>query len=116
MLKYREFLDLTDEEIKFILTEMFNPTKIENIKRNKEYNEITAEITTDGWDNGDGEEFEIEDVITLNIPKIDSCGLEVDFYLTSENKLKWRQFLLAKGCDYRLKDNPYMEEFEVRGC
>ena len=79
MLKYREFLDLTDEEIKFILTEMFNPTKIENIKRNKEYNEITAEITTDGWDNGDGEEFEIEDVITLNIPKIDSCGLEAHF-------------------------------------
>lgn len=28
MLRYREFLDLTDEEIEFILNEMFNTTKI----------------------------------------------------------------------------------------
>ena len=40
MLQYREFLSLTDEEIKFILTEMFNPTKIENIERDKEWNKI----------------------------------------------------------------------------
>lgn len=110
MLKYREFLDLTDEEIKFILTEMFNPTKIGNIERGKEWNEITAEMTTGGWDDGEGGEFEIEDVITLKMPTAYSCGLEVDFSLTSEDKLKWEQFLLAKGCDYRLKDNPYMEE------
>mgnify|MGYP000171904698 FL=1 len=110
MLKYREFLDLTDEEIKFILTEMFNPTKIGNIERGKEWNEITAEMTTGGWDDGEGGEFEIEDVITSKMPTAYSCGLEVDFSLTSEDKLKWKQFLLAKGCDYRLKDNPYMEE------
>lgn len=110
MLRYREFLDLTDEEIEFILNEMFNTTKIKNIKRIKEWNEITAEITTDGWNDGEGGEFEIEDVITLKMPTAYSCGLEVDFYLTSKDKLKWRQFLLAKGCDYRLKDNPYMEE------
>ena len=106
MLQYREFLDLTDDEIKFILTEMFNPTKIEN----KEWNKITAEMTTGGWDDGEGGEFEIEDVITLKMPTVYDCGLEVDFSLTSEDKLKWRQFLLANGCDYMLKDNPYMEE------
>ena len=110
MIQYREFLSLTDEEIKFILTEMFNPTKIENIERDKEWNEITVEITTGGWDNGEEGEFEMEDVITLKMPTNYSCGLEVDFSLTSEDKLKWSQFLLAKGCDYRLKDNPYMEE------
>lgn len=110
MLQYREFISLTDEEIKFILTEMFNPTKIENIERDKEWNEITAEITTGGWDNGEEGEFEMEDVITLKIPTVYNCGLEVDFSLTSEDKLKWSQFFLAKGCDYRLKDNPYMEE------
>ena len=110
MLKYREFLSLTNEEIKFILTEMFNPTKIENIERDKEWNKITVEMTTGGWDDGEGEEFEIEDIITLKMPTVYDCGLEVDFSLTSEDKLKWEQFLLAKGCDYRLKDNPYMEE------
>ena len=110
MLQYREFLSLTDEEIKFILTEMFNPIKIENIERDKEWNKITVEMTTGGWDNGEGVEFEIKDIITLKIPTVYNCGLEVDFSLTSEDKLKWKQFLLAKGCDYRLKDNPYMEE------
>ncbi len=110
MLQYREFLSLTDEEIKFILTEMFNPIKIENIERDKEWNKITVEMTTGGWDNGKDEDFEIEDTITLNMPTVYDCGLEVDFSLTSEDKLKWRQFLLAKGCDYRLKDNQYLEE------
>jgi hypothetical protein len=110
MLQYREFLSLTDEEIKFILTEMFNPTKIVNIERDKEWNKITVEMTTGGWDDGEGGEFEIEDIITLKMPTVYDCGLEVDFSLTSEDKLKWEQFLLAKGCNYRLKDNPYMEE------
>lgn len=110
MLQYREFLSLTDEEIKFILTEMFNPTKIVNIERDKEWNKITVEMTTGGWDDGEGGEFEIENIITLKMPTVYDCGLEVDFSLTSEDKLKWEQFLLAKGCDYRLKDNPYMEE------
>lgn len=110
MLQYREFLSLTDEEIKFILTEMFNSTKIVNIERDKEWNKITVEMTTGGWDDGEGGEFEIEDIITLKMPTVYDCGLEVDFSLTSEDKLKWEQFLLAKGCDYRLKDNPYMEE------
>lgn len=96
MLQYREFLSLTDEEIKFILTEMFNPTKIVNIERDKEWNKITVEMTTGGWDDGEGGEFEIEDIITLKMPTVYDCGLEVDFSLTSEDKLKWEQFLLAK--------------------
>ena len=35
MLKYREFLDLTDEEIRFILTEIFHPVNIGNIERDR---------------------------------------------------------------------------------
>lgn len=83
MLQYREFLSLTDEEIKFILTEMFNPTKIVNIERDKEWNKITVEMTTGGWDDGEGGEFEIEDIITLKMPTVYDCGLEVDLLLTS---------------------------------
>lgn len=48
MLKYREFLDLTDGEIRFILTEIFHPVSIENIERDKEWNEFTVEMTTGG--------------------------------------------------------------------
>ena len=109
MLEYREFLDLTDEEIKFILTEIFHPVKIENIQRDKTYNEFTVEITT-GWNEGEKDEFEITEEIALKMPSFYSCGLEVDFQLKREDELKWKQFLLAKGCDYRLKDNPYLSQ------
>lgn len=51
MLKYREFLDLTDEEIEFILKDIFHCSKVENIHRDKKFNNITAEITTT-WDVG----------------------------------------------------------------
>lgn len=102
-MKYREFLSLTDEEIKFILTDIFNPTKIENIQRDKEWNEITADITTDGWKIGIGN-GEITDTITLSMGK-----LEI-YWLSDDDEDKWIKFLLAKGCDERLKDNPYLEE------
>ena len=104
MIKYRDFLSLTDEEIEFILTDIFHPTKIENIQRYKEFNEITADITTGGWNDGEIDNFEVTDEITLSI-----TGMEVDFSLCKGDELKWKQFLLAKGCDYRLKDNPYFE-------
>lgn len=105
MLKYREFLSLTDEEVRFILNEIFQPVKVENIKRDKKWNEITAEMTTDGWgvEEDSDETTEITDVIELTVD-----GMNVDFSLTSEDILKYQQFLLAKGCDERLKNNPYM--------
>ena len=109
MMKYREFLNLTDEEIKFILNDIFHPVKIENIQRDEEWNEFTVEMTTGGWDDGEDEDFEITDEITLKLPTPYDCGLGVDFSLNKEDGLKWRQFLLAKGCNYLLKDNPYLE-------
>ena len=103
MLRYREFLNLTDEEIEFIINDIFHPVKVDNIQRDKDFNEITADITTT-WNDGE-ENFNVTDEITLTIKKI-----IVNFSLTKNDLLKWQQFLLAKGCDYRLKDNPYLEE------
>lgn len=103
MLRYREFLNLTDEEIEFIINDIFHPVKVDNIQRDKDFNEITADITTT-W-NDEEENFNVTDEITLTTKKI-----IVNFSLTKNDLLKWQQFLLAKGCDYRLKDNPYLEE------
>ncbi len=103
MLRYREFLNLTDEEIEFIINDIFHPVKVDNIQRDKDFNEITADITTT-WNDGE-ENFNVTDEITLTTKKI-----IVKFSLTKNDLLKWQQFLLAKGCDYRLKDNPYLEE------
>ena len=104
MIQFREFLDLTDDEIRFILSDIFCPVKIENIKRCPKWNLITAEITTSGWDDGSGDTFDITDEVELSLQ-----GINVNFSLDSDDILKYNQFLIAKGCDYRLKNNPYMD-------
>ena len=45
-MKYRRFLDLTDDEIAEIVIKIFQPTKIGYIERSKKWNEIIVEITT----------------------------------------------------------------------
>ncbi|WP_281740651.1 hypothetical protein [Holdemanella biformis] len=104
-MQYREFLDLTDDEIKQIVTDIFAPVKIENIKRYKKWNSFTVDITTDGWGDGEGGTMEITDNIELTMDDI-----SVDFHVEPEDEWKWKQFLLAKGCNELLKDNPYLEE------
>ena len=104
-MKYREFLDLTDDEIRKIVTDIFHPVKIENIKRYKKWNNFTIDITTDGWGDGEGGTMEITDNIELTMDDI-----SVDFHVEPEDKWKWQQFLLAKGCNKLLKDNPYLDE------
>ena len=101
MIKYREFLDLTDEEIEFVINDIFPYTKqINNIERDKKWNRISCDIYI-------MEEYpEYADTLDLSLNTIETR----DFILTDKELLKWKQFLLAKGCDYRLKDNPYMEE------
>lgn len=51
-MKDRDFLTLTDEEIRFIVQKIFDPVKIENIQRDEDCQEITCDITTDGWSDG----------------------------------------------------------------
>ena len=100
MLKYREFMSLTDGEIRFIIKDIFpNTRRVDNIKRDKMWDRISCDIYI-------MEEYpHIADTLDLDIAEITTH----DFSLTNEEELKWKQFLLAKGCDYRLKDNPYIE-------
>ncbi len=104
-MKYREFLDLTNDEITFILNDIFHPKKIENINRDKEWNQIDVDMTTD-WGKADDEDgiIEITDNIILSMDDI-----KVDFQMAKGSMTKWKQFLLAKGCNYLLKNNPYLE-------
>lgn len=51
-MNYREFLSLTDEEIEFIVRDIFDTVNIENIERDPIDNTITCDITTDGWSVG----------------------------------------------------------------
>lgn len=103
MLKYRKLTDLTDEEIKFAINDIIHPVSIGEIVRDREYDTIDIDVTTD-WGEDEKEEL-ITDTITLHYN-----GLSVPWYDYGNNDYRWRQFLLAKGCNELLKDNPYLEE------
>lgn len=108
-LKYRDFLSLTDEEIKFIVKDIFDAENVENIQRDRENQKITCDITTGGWSDGETEEFSMTDELTLREPTLTNCGISVNFSINADEATKWRQFCLAKGCSKYLKDNPYIE-------
>ena len=100
-------MDLTDEEIVFIIKDIFpHTTRVDNIERDTKWNRMSCNIYI-------MEEYpDIADTLDLEIPSFNNPeGITThDFELTKEELLKWEQFLLAKGCDYRLKDNPYLGE------
>lgn len=100
-MKYRPFLDLTDEEIIFIIKEIFPDTaKVDNIERDVVWEQISCDIYIME------EHPHIPDTLTCTVDGIETH----DFELDDDEILKWKQYLLAKGCDERLKDNPYLKE------
>jgi len=104
-MEYRDFLDLTDDEVRFIINEIFKPIKIDNIGRSKEWREITCEITMLWGTEDSGGLGAITDEIVLREGEI-----QVDFSFNKSDELKWRKYLIAKGCHFLLKDNPYIKQ------
>ena len=102
MLKYRKFLDLTDEEIIFIIKDIFpNTTKVDHIERDATWDRISCDIyIMPTYPH-------IPDTLTCTVDGIETH----DFELDDDEILKWQQYLLAKGCDERLKDNPYLHDY-----
>lgn len=110
-MKYREFLSLTDDEIRQIVTDIFHPKKITCIKRNKTLQEITCKIYTEWGDPNDEKGvITIADTLTLSDPFSDLEPILVDFSIQSEDKERYKQFCFAKGITPWLKDNPYLED------
>lgn len=107
--KYRRIIDLTDEEIRFIINDIFDPKVIENIQRDVVEDRITCDITTDGWNDGETA-YAMTDELSLSMPSAVHSGIEIDFSVNPEEILKWKQFCIAKGCNTLFKNNPYIEE------
>lgn len=106
---YRDLLTLTDDEIRYILNDIFDPVSIENIQRDKLSYTITADMTTK-WNDFENSDMEIKDEIELSLPGLFHTGLSVDFSIDEKDIKKWKMFLLAKGCHPLLKDNPYLDK------
>ena len=113
-MEYREFLSLTNDEIKQIVTDIFAAKKVTNIKRSKEWDEITCKIYTE-WETTDDDGNKIPELIpdelTLCDPfKYGQRALQVEFGLNSSDYVKLKQFCIAKGIlpDW-VKNNPYIQ-------
>lgn len=119
-MEYREFLSLTDEEVKQIVIDIFAAKKVTNIKRSKKWDEITCKIYTE-WETTDDDGKEvielIPDELTMCDPfKYNEEALHVNFQLKSSDYIQLKQFCIAKGIlpDW-VKDNPYMKEENTNG-
>lgn len=99
-MEYRDFSTITDDEIKFIINDLFDPIRIGNIDRTGINDNIIVDIfTMPNYPN-------IKDTITINSGDIFSK----DFGgLKAERKL-YRQYLFSLGMNEMFKDNPYMDK------
>ncbi len=114
--KARRFMDLTDEEIRQIVADIFSPKKVTCIKRSKKWDEITCKIYTE-WESYDDDGNKITNVIPDEITLMNpfdygSNAIQADFQLNMEDYDKLKQFCFAKGiygCSIDwLLNNPYI--------
>lgn len=114
----KSFLDLTDEEIRQVVKDIFSPKKITCIKRHKKWDEITCNIsmewtTTD--DNGKEVTYVHCDELTLMNPfDHGEDAIQIPFQVTAGDYNILKSFCYAKGV-YGvsikwLTDNPYLKK------
>lgn len=104
---YKLVTEMTNEEITLLWKDIFQINKITNIERRPEDNEIDITFTMI-WecedDNGNNEEVESEDTITMYSDNFENPS----FSIKPEDKLKYKQYMIAKGYSSYWKDNPYV--------
>lgn len=107
-MEYREFLSLTNDEVKQIVTDIFAAKKVTNIKRSKKWDEITCKIYTE-WKTTDDTGKEVADLI------YDELTLRDPFKYgeKSSDYIKLKQFCVSKGIYPEwYRNNPYMQKDE----
>lgn len=113
MLKYKNITELTDDEIREIVTDLFSPIKITAIRRNKKQSYISCSIYTE-WECDEGTTV-IRDSLILSDPFEYSTSIMVDgISVHKEDYDKFKRFCLAKGVCIYLKDNEYIRKRRVK--
>ena len=114
--KVRKFSELTDDEVREIVSDIFCPKKITCIKRNKRDDEISCKIYTewDPYEKGD-KPFVLADELVLYNPFFNgNRSISIDMGIGHDDYEKLRQFCFARGVetnlDKYLVNNPYLKE------
>ena len=114
----RKFLDLSEDEIEQIVTDIFSPKKITCIKKSKKWDEITCKIYTE-WETTDDDGNEISEIIPDEITLMNPFdygedAIQAEFQLNGNDYKKLKQFCFAKGIYGAsiewLLNNPYEED------
>lgn len=100
---YRQIIDLTDDEIKFILNDILKPNSIRDIVRYPNGNAVMCKVSTTWFNRETGEDYASEDTVVL-----DEDTINVTIPLEAEEEYRYKQYLMSKGCNRLLKCNPYM--------
>lgn len=111
IVEQRKFTDLTKDEVRQIVQDIFEPKRITNIKVSKTYDEITCNIYTE-W--GDDAELVCDELTLKNPFDYGEDAIIVDFQVNRDDYMKLKQFCYAKGI-YGVAiewmfDNPYIEK------
>ena len=114
-MEYRPFLSLSEDEIKEVVKDIFDPKKITCIKKHKRDDEITCNIYTE-WDTDDGKGWQtVCDKITLKDPFLYGAdAITADFSLDPYDFTILKQYCAAKGILPWFKDNPYLAKSKVQ--
>lgn len=114
MKKFRRFVDLSRDEFKQIVTDLFNPLRITNIKYHKRQECISCTICTE-WefldDDGNRTARVVNDVLTLSNPfDYGEDSIDIDIVLSPSDYLVLKKFCVAKDivCTAWITDNPYI--------
>ena len=99
-MKYRRVTSLPDSEIKGIINLVFDVNNAEIVRRDKE-----KDIIICGFEDIWGEDSLIEDTFEISAYGIEDIGN--DYPLEPEHKRIIEKFLVAKGCHYLQKNNPF---------
>lgn len=107
-MKYKPITKITNGEIKRLLTAMYGDMIkcIVNIKKDFDDESVTVTFVTRGWDDGEGgdETLEFENEITMYSDYYDPP----DFSPAQDDRLKYKQFMIAKGYSMYWQDNPFI--------
>lgn len=101
--------DLSDDDIRYIVNEIFEPKKIENIVRDEEWESVSFTMTTT-WKGDEGEDdFDIEDDVIMYNPFSYNSPFHLPFNDTENDTEKYKQLCVSLGVlpDW-LSDNKYI--------